>query len=231
MGPPLGASPPKRMTASWPGALAGSTECKVAARLLRPLRGSPRFVRDTRLSNPAEHSPPPPLWISGPPPPDSWRSLWRATYPQLPPLSICSRKGSHLEQSPLTENSPCKAQDEVDLLWQEEKRLTLSARASAQSECAAPSFSPSPPKGGEGWGEGAARPREIGKTSESELAHVPGHVAAFPQAFPLVWRRAVLYIARCGGRQLPEGRLPGRAGVAELADAPDLGSGDASPWG
>src|SRR5215831_16604033 len=105
--------PPKRMTASWPGALAGSTECKVAARLLRPLRGSPRFVRDTRLSNPAEHSPPPPLWISGPPPPDSWRSLWRATYPQLPPLSICSRKGSHLEQSPLTENSPCKAQDEV----------------------------------------------------------------------------------------------------------------------
>src|SRR5215470_3441256 len=113
MGPPLGASPPKRMTASWPRALAGSTECKVAARLLRPLRGSPRFVRDTRLSNPAEHSPPPPLWISGPPPPDSWRSLWRATYPQLPPLSICSRKGSHLEQSPLTENSPCKAQDEV----------------------------------------------------------------------------------------------------------------------
>src|SRR5215470_11800190 len=112
MGPPLGASPPKRMTPSWPGALAGSTECKVAARLLRPLRGSPRFVRDTRLSNPAEHSPPPPLWISGPPPPDSWRSLWRATYPQLPPLSICSRKGSHLEQSPLTENSPCKAQDE-----------------------------------------------------------------------------------------------------------------------
>src|SRR5262249_46293785 len=113
MGPPLGASPPKRMTASWPGALAGSTECKVAARLLRPLRGSPRFVRDTRLSNPAEHSPPPPLWVSGPPPPTSWRSLWRATYPQLPPLSICSRKGSHLEQSPLTENSPCKAQDEV----------------------------------------------------------------------------------------------------------------------
>src|SRR5262249_2967768 len=83
MGPPLGASPPKRMTASWPGALAGSTECKVAARLLRPLRGSPRFVRDTRLSNPAEHSPPPPLWISGPPPPDSWRSPWRAPRPHI----------------------------------------------------------------------------------------------------------------------------------------------------
>jgi hypothetical protein len=115
MGPPLGASPPKRMTASWPGALAGSTECKVAARLSRPLRGSPRFVLDTRLSNPAGHSLPP-LWISGPPPPDSWRSLWRATYPQLPPLSICSRKGSHLEQTPLTENSPCKAQHEVVLV-------------------------------------------------------------------------------------------------------------------
>src|SRR5262249_49678163 len=112
MGPPLGASPPKRMTASWPGALAGSTECKVTARLSRPLRGSPRFVLDTRLSNPAGHSLPP-LWISGPPPPDSWRSLWRATYPQLPPLSICSRKGSHLEQTPLTETSPCKAQHEV----------------------------------------------------------------------------------------------------------------------
>src|SRR5215472_10145362 len=133
MGPPLGASPPKRMTASWPGALAGSTECKVAARLSRPLRGSPRFVLDTRLSNPAGHSLPP-LWISGPPPPDSWRSLWRATYPQLPPLSICSRKGSHLEQTPLTENSPCKAQHEVDLYWQSEKGLTLSTRVGAQSK-------------------------------------------------------------------------------------------------
>src|SRR5215813_9730359 len=124
MGPPLGASPPKRMTASWHGALAGSTECKVAARLSRPLRGSPRFVLDTRLSNHAEHPPPPPLWISGPPPPDSWRSLWRATYPQLPPLSICSRKGSHLEQSPLTENSPCKAQDEGSM-----KRAVLDSTA------------------------------------------------------------------------------------------------------
>src|SRR5262249_2967769 len=33
--------------------------------------------------------------------------------PPPPHLSTCYRKGSHLEQSPLTENSPCKAQDEV----------------------------------------------------------------------------------------------------------------------
>src|SRR5262249_4307148 len=142
MGPPLGASPPKRMTASWPGALAGSTECKVAARLLRPLRGSPRFVRDTRLSNPAEHSPPPPLWISGPPPPDSWRSLWRATYPQLPPLSICSRKGSHLEQSPVKENSPCKAQNEGGVCWGMELRRRPHAEP-VEAWPAAPSGCPS----------------------------------------------------------------------------------------
>ncbi len=37
------------------------------------------------LANPTLPSPPrwPPLWVSGPPAPDSWRLLRRATYPQL----------------------------------------------------------------------------------------------------------------------------------------------------
>lgn len=39
-----GASPPKRMAASWSGSDAGPTEYKVAARGSRLLAGSPRFI-------------------------------------------------------------------------------------------------------------------------------------------------------------------------------------------
>ncbi len=40
----LGASPPKRMTASWSGSRVGATEYKVAARSSRAMAGSPRIV-------------------------------------------------------------------------------------------------------------------------------------------------------------------------------------------
>jgi hypothetical protein len=49
---PLGASPPKRMIASWPGPY-GSTECKVAARAFAPAGGLPSDQpRSARSSHP-----------------------------------------------------------------------------------------------------------------------------------------------------------------------------------
>jgi len=56
----LGASPPKRMAASWSGSDAGPTEYKVAARCYAPkMAGSPRFVLrpwHTKIPFPSEEA-------------------------------------------------------------------------------------------------------------------------------------------------------------------------------
>src|SRR5260221_13566117 len=60
----FGASPPKRMAASWSGSNADPTEYKVAARCFAPNGGLPSG---------RSHSAPDP--IHSPTPPDSWRAI------------------------------------------------------------------------------------------------------------------------------------------------------------
>src|SRR5260221_13049483 len=65
----FGASPPKRMAASWSGSNADPTEYKVAARCFAPNGGGPSG---------RSHSAPDP--IHSPTPPDSWGAIGRALW-------------------------------------------------------------------------------------------------------------------------------------------------------